>query len=453
MRTSSVVLTSIALALAACSTASVPDTLGSDPPDASAPASDSGATPASASDASAVGTGDSGSSLGSCAPPALLDCSAAANQSDPRCLPRPSQEMAGALGSGFAPAQLDSTTGIGSGFVDTASCRLVSVLRNFQVAEHGLVFATNLTTGARSVVSGSYDDPASGPVTVGAASAVDGGPGPDLDGIEDVQPEPSGKWLAYIQKPMTDELMRLQLVEIDPANGNRSLVWEAQEATTPNNELPCLNGSTSVILQPNATSLAVGSDGAAYLPVNDPTGAGRGLIRIKDGQCSVVSMTDGNVTAGSGIANPQGDLVSARYAGGKVYVLNDLDVSLLSIDVTTGARVRISSSDAQNELPASQTTLVPLGTSSLALSGSAILTAGDPSSYFNIASVDPTTGLRTGYQVTATASNGNVGPVSLAQESSPFVYPYPGSSLFVITLETGVVLYDPTTNDSNLLSR
>ena len=273
MRTSSLFVTSVALALSACSNAA--SAHSPDSPDASASSTDARASSGDAgggdsavsgsptTDAGAVGTGDSGGSRGACTPPALLDCSAAANQSDPRCLPRPSQETAGTVGSGFAPAQLDSTTGIGSGFVDAASCRLISVLRNFQVAEHGVVFATNLATGARSVVSGTYDDPASGSVTVGAASAVDGGPGPDLDGIEDVQPEPSGKWLAYIQKPMTDEQR----------------------------------------------------------------------------------------------------------------------------------------------------------------------------------------------QVTTTASNGNVGPVSLAQESSLFVYPYPGSSLFIVTLETGVVLFDPATNDSNLLSR
>ena len=400
------------------------------------------------------GGGDAMAS-GACAAPALLDCSQAANQADARCLPRPSQETAGTVGAGFSPAAVDTTIGLGSGFIDAAGCRLISVLRNFQVAEHGVLLATNLATGARSVVSGTYDDAASGPTTVGTGAMADGGAPPDLDGIEDVQPEPDGKWMAYIAKSSADPQMRLQLVEIDPATGNRRLVWEVQEQTTENNELPCMNGTSAVKLQPNATSLAVGASGEVYLPVNDPTGAGRGLIKLQNGQCSVVSMTggDGTITAGSGVSNDQGDLLSARFQNGKVYVINDLDTSLLSIDVATGARARLSSSDAQNPLPASQGTMVPLGSHSLAFDGVTILTAGSPSSYFNVASVDPATGTRTGYQVTATAGGGNTGPVSLAQEAAPYVYPFPGATLLLVTLETGVVLYNPDTMASNLLSR
>ena len=367
------------------------------------------------------------------------DCSSGSN---PQCLP-PSQITAGKqFGTGLSIAALDKLARFRGGLVDGNT--LVVAASEFQVSSHSLVLGVDLSTGIRRVISGTYDDASTGPVTVGS-----GGP-TDLDKIKDVQLYGAGKYIALIDKGSVSPLM-VELILIDSATGNRTRLPGLVFNT--NGRLPCSgipsNSDTTVMpegVQPNADSLAVGTDSTVYLPLNDQMGIGSGLIALSStGECRVVSLSGsngyGNLGAGPNIT--QGELFSARFGAGKVWAIDDLNQSLFAFDPTSGNRVRVSSSNANNAVGSGP----DIGVDSIDVQSNVVWSIGRfGTALFTAVAIDPGSGNRTQTYTTV------VGPARDSAEEHPLIWQAPGGSKLVTVLSQAVIIFDPTTGNSSTLS-
>src|SRR5262249_35509640 len=95
---------------------------------------------------------------------------------------------------------------------------------------YGIVLATDLASGDRTVVSGKYADPGQGDITVGS--------GPALAGVSDVARAPDGSFWASVSSEHALGSAPRSLIRIDPATGNRAPLWSDN-----GNGLKCANAS------------------------------------------------------------------------------------------------------------------------------------------------------------------------------------------------------------------
>ncbi|MBV9949092.1 MAG: hypothetical protein JOZ69_19745, partial [Myxococcales bacterium] len=236
-----------------------------------------------ATDSGPGGDGNDGGAPGDASPVdgssggLLLDCTRTANASDPRCT-GPSCAFAGTLGAGPILGCSSGFPEIRFGFVDPAAGRLVvAVEMGVQSDANGGVFSVDLRSGDRTLLSGQYQDPATGTVARGT--------GPDLGGVWDVEAAPDGSWLALVAKGSTDNR---QIVRVDPATGNRVLV----------DDFSTLDCGGGICVTPGYLGgLAVAGDGSVYLGLDDnPVGSGNGVARLAATStptapaCSVISL-------------------------------------------------------------------------------------------------------------------------------------------------------------------
>src|SRR5262249_22034340 len=108
---------------------------------------------------------------------------------------------------------------------------------------------------------------------------------PDLGGIADVKPLAGGHYLATVSKGIS---ARVTLVEIDPATGNRTLVWASDFADSADQKtVETMIAEANLCDNPGgpyvrpASGLAVDASGNVYLAGdNNPLGSGRGLLKL-----------------------------------------------------------------------------------------------------------------------------------------------------------------------------
>ncbi|MFT5358718.1 MAG: hypothetical protein ACI9KE_005957, partial [Polyangiales bacterium] len=206
--------------------------------------------------------------------------------------------------------------------------------------DQGFVFAIHLDTGNRRIVSGGYNDAASGFVETGS--------GPSLHKVTDVKRGVDGNLYVLSVPPVTTDL---EIVRIDPSSGNRTRIWRARDAAFGQ----CASGDTSRIsVTYHDRVFGLSPSGQFYLAFRGagPYSEGVGLVRIEaDGaSCGFVTRS-GAAALNAHAANPVGggwDLDRGFYAGlveqaGQLYVLNDVYKALFRIDVATGNRTRVSS--------------------------------------------------------------------------------------------------------------
>jgi hypothetical protein len=261
---------------------------------------------------------------------------------DPRCDPSIGGRAPGLIGMG-PPLDIEgSSVRMEHGFVDTAGNRLVFPIDAIFIASgNGALFAVDLDTGDRTIVSGTAHDPRTGASTVGD--------GPTVGHFYDIQPGPDG-WVALVD---TGEISQLTLMTIDPATGARTLATRnlATDAW-PGCEFP---ENPSVFYPGAATSsgdagpsIAVGDDGTVFVPFE--LGANcdviDGIVAIKDDQCHVVTLASHfggrcsfEVGQGPSFEAPR----TLRFFGGQLYTAQ-VDGSLMKVDPTTGAREIVASS-------------------------------------------------------------------------------------------------------------
>jgi len=344
--------------------------------------------------------------------PFALDCAVTENQMTTMCL-RPSAVDPGAIGSG--PPINGKLRG---GFVD--GNRLIAAVSYSNTG--GYLVAVDLATGERSVISGTYNDAANGPKTTGT--------GLDWGAVQDVQPGPDG-WYA---------VSSLGVFKVDPATGNRTRIIDQANTAT-----QCTIGTAKVA--PRTDAIAVGPDKSVFLSLSK-TGVGVGLVAVKAGVCRVVTLTGGTTTVGSGPTFSSGNYFrTIRFRDGKIWALEFVTKSLLTIDPTAGARVRISASG-----------VTKLGTGDIDV-GSGHMgfpTTGTNPVYttiydvsnrlFNIPIIDPTTGNRTSLLMRS-------GPATKSGQDYPPLWVHPTKPWLVVGLDDSLVQIDIASGNSITLSR
>ncbi len=355
--------------------------------------------------------------------PFALDCSTVANQTTPHCA-RPDTVLAGSLGTG--PAIVASGLGdLNGGFIEGS--RLVAAVAystSSTMAATGSVVAVDLATGDRTVISGTYKDAATGRQSVGS--------GPDWGSVNDVQPGPDG-WYA---------ITALGVYRVDPATGARTLVIDSANTAT-----RCTVGTTKVI--PRKDTLAIGPDKSVYLALsNSPAGTGVGLVAVKAGVCRIVSLGGGpsGSSVGSGATMTNGYFRSVRFQGSKIWALEFVSKSLMTVDPASGSRVRVS---ATGTMPVGSGTIdVGSGWLGFAAGGAPVYTTlyDVANRLLTLGAIDPTNGART--QVVLKS-----GPANKGGETYPPLWIHPTKPWLLVGIDNAIVQVDIATGASYTLSR
>ncbi len=212
----------------------------------------------------------------------------------------------------------------------------------------GAIYAIDLVTGNRRVVSGSYMS-GTGRVNVGSGHLVNGEALPFLTHIK---LGADGMIYAF----GSNTLSHVEITRVDPVSGARTQIWQRQQpADGMNASYPfgqCFDGrpSSSYLggynpVQYAERAFALGTDGSFYVGWNND---GVGVVRISaDGStCAHVSRwASRNLTAplpdiGGGITPQYGTIQGMLHRDGKVYAFTE-DM-LLAINDTTGDRAIFS---------------------------------------------------------------------------------------------------------------
>ncbi|MCB9536549.1 MAG: hypothetical protein H6704_09805 [Myxococcales bacterium] len=232
---------------------------------------------------------------------------------------------------------------IRGGFVDAMANEIVFGVR-WQDQNHvdpGVIMAVDYVTGDRRIVSGRWVDPNEGYVVYGE--------GPELHEPYHTLRGPDGNIYSYTWRDDTTDIDGVQIVRIEPATGDRTLVWGSRNPA----HGQCTNGA-----EPPGTQdvqywkygFAMDPEGNYYLPTiaNGRPAAGRGILRISaDGSaCTWVTMdgaAPGNLyEAGIGQGYPvdQFNYEGMGWHDGFLYATNNAD--LIRIDPATGDRRRVA---------------------------------------------------------------------------------------------------------------
>lgn len=210
---------------------------------------------------------------------------------------------------------------------------------------NGFVMAISADSGDRRIVSGAYVDD--------SQVIVSKGDGPAFWDAWKVLPGPDGKLYAldYLNKG------NVQVLRIDPATGDRTLVWTNEDPQKVDPQLGvCKHGSTDPSEQQRLTvpvnggnpSFALDADGWMYFAI-DQAGyeTGVGLFRVSaDGRtCEYFSRTGAGQQneyyqkdVGSGPSFGQGTLSALTVRGSTLFAVNSINNNLYSVDLTNGQR-------------------------------------------------------------------------------------------------------------------
>lgn len=204
--------------------------------------------------------------------------------------------------------------------------------------DQSLIYAVNVDTGARRRVSGAYQDPRMGYSKVGG--------GDDFLNIYDVKKGADGKYYAM---GSTGEIGWPKVWQVDPATGDRTLMFDTELAAKCPNGLPeSIAGSKN--LQPTPEAWTMDEQGNHYFaPVTNTADHGFAIVRYPaDGsRCEFVTRV---ATARSTFAEPK--VIGAgwssislptralSYKDGKLYMISD--TMLLEVEIATGNRALLS---------------------------------------------------------------------------------------------------------------
>jgi hypothetical protein len=349
-----------------------------------------------------------------------IDCAAAENVKHPKCVP-PRHQSAGSVGAGIVLPFGSTGLGVASGFLGDEA--LVLAVDGPQ--DEGGILRIDLASGDRTLVSGFLTDL--------AYERRERGSGPSLAHTWDVAPLSDGSWIA------AKHVLPRSLVRIDPATGDRSqeLSWSS---------LACGQGPLGDLrpLAGTMPHLEVDSaDGLLWL-VQNPSGTAAGLVRWKGGSCRVVAYHEQESSEFDVGEGPRalGNVRDMRVLGDSLWILSGHVPGVVRLDLETGNRTVVSRSDS----PQIGAGSAKIGVHSLAPAPDRIWTVGPLiSSLFALTRVNPTSGDREGHRPT-------FGPILDSYVSSSQVWLEPLSPLVVMEVDDAILLFDPATDNSNVLS-
>lgn len=365
-----------------------------------------------------------------------VDCRATANADDPRCIDE--DETAGSVGEGphFPPGGIGALYG---GFLDAAQNRIVLAGWQNGPVEHAIVYAVDLATGDRTVISGTYLDPLQGDTAFGS--------GPDLGSSAwDVEPHPDGSWWVVGENADFD----FQLMRVDPTNGARELVVAGLvTCASPYEEYL----AATIVDLSNPPSMAIAADGRVIVPMHStfdrPNDYGIGVID-ETGVCTIVTL---------GSPEPEYAVGSGPWAAREYQAVAIVDGTLFastrygelhSIDTVTGNRTMVSVTNGNVTLgdgPALDVDMLIAGVDGR-LWTSGDTGGGGANTDAVFVDVDLETANRTMY---GNDGRGPIGP----SDSVRFVVPHPTLPGVAIGVkESAVVLFEyaPATGNNIVLS-
>lgn len=355
-----------------------------------------------------------------------IDCRAVANHEEPRCQ-NADLSTPGSIGAGPA-FPLDGGRLYG-GFIDAA--RIVVGAITVSPEPNGSIWSVDLATGDRTLVSGTVFDPLQGELSRGSGPALG-------THVVDVEPISSSAWIAW-----TFDNSVARVLRVDAASGDRTLVYEDDPRAT---EAPCANGAFRYRLagfnSSGLFSIVAGTDGSIYVPLGNGTGASTGDVGIgvlsPGGLCSVVTLGSVDAARRKGAGPAAEELYRGLTTDGTTLYAVAASSQLHAVDVSNGDRTLRSEEGILGEGPAMKLEL-------LAFSGGQVWSSGGGSGGVRI-DIDPATGTRT--------MRDHIGGPLSGGGSPLLVLPHPtASGVAVATLQSSIVLYEPSSGNNVLLSR
>lgn len=357
--------------------------------------------------------------------PAMVDCRAREHEKNVRCVP----PQAGTVGSGpkFSGGL---TTQVNDGFV-SGNQLIVAVELGGTDDEYGGIFGIDLTTGARTLLSGKLNDPVNGELSKG-----NGPPGKSLNQIRDVTPGPNNTWLAMTAKNLQ---ANRTIFSINPVTGDRTVLFDSANT-------PCTGiGGGGTVMFDYSSGLTAGPDGAIYVALNHmPQLSGKGIAKIVGGKCSVVTLSGASNTSNNRGGGPNvigSFLYNITYRNNALYLLQfNTHPSIVSIDPTTGNRTMVSVAPDKGTGP-------ELATDSMAFAPDGTIWTYNASrnGLYGLVSVDPASGNRT-------RSEPKGGPARWARGADRGIWVHPDGKHLLLQYGNAIIIYDPATGNSNTLS-
>ncbi len=247
---------------------------------------------------------------------------------------------------------------VGGGFYHSATREFV-IAMNWNDATYtqsaGAIWAINVDTGARRVVSGIIDTP-SGYQTTGSgyvSNVTVGGvlrhtaPFPYL---WDVQPGPDGNWYTYA----SDTQDNVEIIRVNPTTGARTLMWHV--AVTGQNHMMGQCGTSrsgALSVQYTDKSFAMDPAGNFYLSFHD-LGVGDGIVRIPSTGATCTPIMRLNTPAaqlttypaiGVGATFQAQNIRGMGWVNGNILFYTVIGKKLISMNPASGDRVVVSSSE------------------------------------------------------------------------------------------------------------
>lgn len=286
---------------------------------------------------------------------------------------------------------------------------LFLAVQNYSTSGLGGVLAIDLSTGDRTLVSGSLR-------TVDHQT-VARGDGNGFYGLQNLVVAANGPISAFMWDGMGFDAW---ILDIDRATGNRTAraVGATCFQTLPENLLPSA-----------WVHAALGTDTAAYV-LGDST-AGQALVKLLGDQCEVLVTLDfGQVGF---------DPHSLNHEAGAIWSTNESDEELSSIDVFTGQAALVSGPSALEP-----TQSIPLGRDAVAVDSTRAWTVGGQN-VWRLTEVDRASGAR--------KSHPNAfGPIQANPLTAQNVWVHPKYAALLLELNGAIIVYDPATGISNTLS-
>lgn len=249
------------------------------------------------------------------------------------------------FGEGPRFSDLDQVDQLG-GFQDGREMIIATSWSSSRYPKQGLLFAVNIDTGDRRIISGAFSDPVNGYTTEGEGPAF---------GLvtHTIKGSDGSYYVASVEENGTDGSPPV-IFKVNPSDGAREIVYNANDAE---NYSVCPNGAPEENVGTKTVQLRGGNhwtmdpEGNHYFSAIGAA-PGPSIVRVgQDGQsCEYVTrLADGPVTfepanLGEGFDNIQFDFESLQYHDGKLWARSDK--LFVEIDAATGQRKLLS--DAKN---------------------------------------------------------------------------------------------------------
>ena len=245
------------------------------------------------------------------------------------------------------------------GFVEAASRELIIAARwQDSSGKYGMIWAVNMDSGDRRVISGAFLDN-----NAGFTRVVKGDGAPSFVEPYHVLKGPDGDYYVADRvlnpnNPSQTVAGRVRVLRVSPATGDRTLVWDSGDRDAfgwcPHRST--VSGTQATPWEDiNIPTFAMDAQGRFYF-ANSQGGRGSGtaILRIsadgstceditRSGATAANGYTTGNLLKGGGFDVSQGTYEAISVDGDTLYAVNLPGRTLVEIDIPTGDRKLLSS--------------------------------------------------------------------------------------------------------------